>query len=270
MCGGRSAPPAIYTHIVWIVMENHSYGSVIGSPSAPYQTQLAKQCESVPRWATVGAPSLPNYLGLTGGDTFGVHDDGDPATHPIVADNLFRQVRDAGKTERSFEEDMPHACALSSAGRYAVKHNPAAYYAEPTDRAACVTDDVPLGATTGGPLADAIASDTLPSFTLITPNLCDDTHDCATRIGDRWLSEWVPKLTSMPSYQSGTTLVAIVYDEYTPIPNVILSASVVPGARVTSSVNHYSLLRLTEELLGITNFLGGATTATDLRVALHV
>jgi acid phosphatase len=124
VCGERPAPPATYAHVVWIVMENHSYGSVIGSRPAPYQTQLARQCASVLRWATVGSPSLPNYLGLTGGETFGVHDDGNPAAHPVVADNLFRQVRQLGKTERSFEEDMSHPCALSSAGVYAVKHNP--------------------------------------------------------------------------------------------------------------------------------------------------
>jgi hypothetical protein len=251
-------------------MENHSYRSVIGTSSAPYQTALAHKCASVLRWATVGSPSLPNYLGLTGGDTFGVHDDGSPRAHPVVADNLFRQVRAAGGTERSFEEDMPHPCALSSAGRYAVKHNPAAYYADPTDRAACAADDVALGTTTKGPLVDAIESDRLPSFALITPDLCDDTHDCATGVGDHWLSEWVPRLTSMPSYQSGATLVAIVYDEYTPIPNIILSASVRPGTQVTLSITHYSLLRLTEELLGIRTLLGAAASAPELRALLHV
>src|SRR5262249_38750383 len=131
-------------------------------------------------------------------------------------------------------------------------------------------DDLPLGTATRGPLADAVASDTLPSFTLIAPDLCDDTHDCATSVGDRWLSEWVPRLTSMPSYRSGATLVTILYDEYTPIPNIILSASVQPGTLVTSSVSHYSLLRLTEELLGITTFLGGASTAPELRNMLRV
>jgi hypothetical protein len=133
-----------------------------------------------------------------------------------------------------------------------------------------MADDVPLGTSTTGPLAAAIATDTLPAFALITPNLCDDTHDCGTGVGDRWLSQWIPRLVSMPSYRSGATLVAIVYDEYTPIPNVILSASVAPNTRVTLSVTHYALLRLTEELLGSTNFLGRAGTAPELRGVLGV
>src|SRR5690242_5528897 len=31
-----------YTHVVWIVMENHSYSQIIGSSSAPYINSLAK------------------------------------------------------------------------------------------------------------------------------------------------------------------------------------------------------------------------------------
>ena len=30
------APPARYDHVVWIVMENHSYDQIIGSSDAPY------------------------------------------------------------------------------------------------------------------------------------------------------------------------------------------------------------------------------------------
>src|SRR5579871_3922014 len=46
-CGAALAPPATYRHVVWIWMENHSYGSVIGSAQAPYQTQLVHECATV-------------------------------------------------------------------------------------------------------------------------------------------------------------------------------------------------------------------------------
>jgi phosphatidylinositol-3-phosphatase len=36
-------PPSVYDHVVWIVMENHSYGQIIGSSDAPYLNKLAGQ-----------------------------------------------------------------------------------------------------------------------------------------------------------------------------------------------------------------------------------
>ena len=100
----------------------------------------------------MGSPSLPNYLGATSGDTGGITDDGGPAIHPQHGDNLFRQVRVSGATVRSYVESMPANCAVAPQGRYAVKHNPAAYYTSGDDRHACAADDVPLGTTDPTPL----------------------------------------------------------------------------------------------------------------------
>jgi hypothetical protein len=58
-----------------------------------------------------------------------------------------------------------------------------------------------------------------------------------------------------------------MYDEYTPMPNVIIAPSVRPGATSSTRFDHYSLLRTTEEMLGITNYLGGAATAPSMRSA---
>ena len=35
------SPPPTYDHVIWIVMENHSYDQIIGSADAPYINQLA-------------------------------------------------------------------------------------------------------------------------------------------------------------------------------------------------------------------------------------
>src|SRR5437016_2836591 len=40
VCGSGAAPPVLYDHVVWIWMENKSYGEVIGNPVAPYETTL--------------------------------------------------------------------------------------------------------------------------------------------------------------------------------------------------------------------------------------
>jgi hypothetical protein len=210
---------------------------------------------------------LPNYLGATSGSTHGVHDDGSPAAHPISGDNLFRQVLAAGGTARSFEEAMPSPCDLGAAGRYAVKHNPQAYFSDAQDRAACQRDDVPLGALSGGAFVDALAGDALPTFSFVTPDLCDDTHDCPVATGDAWLRDWVSRILASPTYAAGRTAVFVVWDEPTPMPLLVVAPTVGKGTVSTAPFDHYSLLRTTEELLGLDPALGQAAGAVSLRPA---
>jgi phospholipase C len=247
-------------------MENHSWDQVLGEPgAAPYETGMARQCGTATRYASVGSPSLPNYIGATSGSTQGIGDDADPGSHRITSDNLFRQVRAAGGTERSYEEGMMSPCQLSSAGRYAVKHNPAPYYVGADDRAACQSDDVPFTA-----LAADLAAGRLPAFAFVTPDLCHDTLDCGVSTGDAWLARELPAILDSPAYRSGATAVFLVWDEYTPMPNVVMAPSVRPGTVVTTPVSHFALLRTTEELLGLPAFLGGAASAPSLRAAFNI
>jgi phospholipase C len=254
---------------VWIWMENKSYRQVIGSPAAPYATALARQCGTASAYHTVGSPSLPNYLGATSGDTGGINDDGGPDVHPQTGDNLFRQVRARGATARSYVESMPTNCAVASRGRYAVKHNPAAYYTSADDRRACVTDDVPLGGVSDGALAADLAGDRLPTFSFVVPDLCDDGHDCPVTAADAWLTAWLPRILTSAAYRSGTTAVFVVWDEYTPVPNMVISPTTPPGTTSNVIINHYSLLRTTEELLGVP-LLGHAATAPSMGAVFHL
>ena len=269
-CGVGAGPPPVYDHVVWIWMENHTYSQVIDNGRAPYASSLAHQCGTVTRYSTVGSPSLPNYVGATSGSTQGITDDAAPSAHPVATDNLFRQVRAAGGTERSYEESMPGPCALASSGRYAVKHNPAAYYVGPTDRQACVADNLPLGGAQGGALAADLASGSLPSFSFVTPDLCNDSHDCSVGTGDAWLQQWLPRIFASPAYKSGRTAIFVVWDEYTPVPNIVISPTTAPGSVSAVAVDHYSLLRTTEEMLGIPSHLGRAGAAPSLRAAFHL
>jgi hypothetical protein len=251
-------------------MENHTRVDVIDDRAAPFETSLAHKCGTASDYEAVGSPSLPNYLGATSGSTYGVDDDGPPAAHQIATDNLLRQVRAAGGRAVSYEEAMPAPCVLHSASRYAVKHNPASYYSSPEDRAACLHDDVPLGAADSGALADDLAHRTLPMFAFVTPDLCHDTHDCRVDTGDRWLATWVPRLLASTEYRSGTTAIFIVWDEPTPMPFIVLAPTVLPGSTITTNIDHYALLRTTEELLGLSPYLGAAATAPSLRSPLHL
>src|SRR2546429_6741905 len=80
---GIQPPPATtqaagvpaYDHVFVIVMENHSYGQIIGSSSAPYVNGLLSSGALATNYSAVSHPSLPNYLALTGGSTYGVTSD---------------------------------------------------------------------------------------------------------------------------------------------------------------------------------------------------
>jgi hypothetical protein len=250
-------------------MENHTAADVIGNADAPYATALAGECGTAARYASVGSPSLPNYVGATSGDTQGIGDDAPPADHPLAVDNLFRQVRAAGRTERSYSESMSGNCQLDSSGDYAVKHNPAPYYVGEQDRAACQRDNVPLGTLDGGALRQDLDGGTLPSFAFVTPNLCDDTHDCPVRTGDDWLRRWLPIVLGSLAYRQGGTAVFLVWDEPTPMPFVVIGPSTPPGTVASTRADHYALLRTTEELLGLP-LLGHAAAAPSLRAAYRL
>jgi Phosphoesterase family len=263
-----------YDHVIWILMENKSYPSVIGSRSAPYETALAHQCASAAHWKDAGSQydSLPNYIALTTGIPTG-----DPRLDPFICDcapassvkvtvdNLFRQVRAAGLTEKSYAEGMSGNCS-NSGTTYAPKHNPALYMWGGSDRQACRADDVPMGSNGSGAFIDDLRAGRLPNFSYIAPNLCHDTHDCGVPAGDAYLKTLIGNILASGLYGQGHTAVVVVWDEDTPVPNLVVSPSVHPGTVVKSKVSHYSLLRATEDIFGLPRLLS-ASHAPDLRAA---
>ena len=265
-CGWRSAPPARYDHVIWVWMENKNTSAVFDSKQAPFLGELGSECARATMYVDGGVhPSLPNYIAATSGATQGIADDNGPSKHALTVDNIFRQVRSAGKTARSYNESMPGVCALTSSGRYAVKHNPAAYYVGADDRAACQRDDVGFDQ-----FAVDLAANALASFSFVTPDLCSDMHDCSVGTGDAWLRRFVSSIIDQPSYRTGTTVVFIVFDESEgagTMPFYAIGPSVTPGTEATATLNHGSLLAFTEDALGISDRLGAAATAPSLATA---
>jgi phosphatidylinositol-3-phosphatase len=271
-CAG-SAAPATWDHVIWVVMENHSAGEVVGAAAAPYETSLAAQCATATAYHGVTHPSLPNYLALTGGSTFGVTDDNGPSSHPVAAASIFSQVAGSGRQWRSYEESMPSNCALSSSGNYAVRHNPAAYFTGIT--ADCARWDVPMGTTSSGAFASDLASDSLPAFSFVTPNLCNDMHNCSVATGDAWLQQWLPVVFASPSYRAGRTAVFVTFDEddssaANTVPFIAVAPSIAAGTITAATFDHYSLVRTTEEMLGLAPTLGSAAAASSMRAPLGV
>jgi len=163
--------------VVLILMENHSYGQVIGNASAPYMNSFAHRGELFTNMNAISHPSLPNYLALTSGSTLGCTSDKPTICPPrsFRSKNIFYQLRVHRRAWRAWEESMPTNCDLTNAGPYAVRHNPPPYYRDlfPND---CPRHDVPYPR----PLPARI-----PGLTFITPNTCHDIHSSRSRSGTR-------------------------------------------------------------------------------------
>src|SRR5882672_114668 len=155
------------SHVFVIVMENRSYDQVIGSG---YIAELAAQYGVATDYHGVSHPSLPNYLAMTSGSTWGIADDG---FHALPAGGLGAQLTDAGIGWRAYMDGMSNGC-FRSPYPYALKHNPFAYYGS-----TCPSQVVPFT-----DFATDMAG-TVPQFVWITPDLCHDGHDCSNRSEER-------------------------------------------------------------------------------------
>lgn len=269
-CGHRVARPA-YTHVLWVVMENEPYGAVIGSAAAPFTTALAHACGVADRYTAVTHPSLPNYLALTAGTTFGIADDAEPSSHPLVASSIFAQLDAHHLPWRAYEESMTVPCQQVSAGTYAVKHNPAAYFVPL--RPQCRRFDVPMGSLAAGALAQGLRARRPPSFGFVTPNVCDDGHSCPLATADAWLRRFFAMVTASPAYRAGHLVVFVTWDEGfgfdQQVPLIAVAPSVPHHTVATGAFTHYSLLRTTEQLLGLPP-LGAAAGAASMAGAFHL
>ena len=292
-CGTLAQTPAPATKVLTIVLENTDLDSVVGSPLAPNLNALIQGCGLATDYHGIQFPSLPNYLALTSGQVPpAIAGDGATgrdcvpsptcqSTDPSIFTQIGLQAAanpQAPLTWRTYAESMPANCAPANDGAYAPRHNPAVYY--PGDAAACALDDVPAGTPADGALAADLAAGSLPNYGLFIPNLCNDGHDSCNGVArvaeeDATIAAWMPAILDSPDYQSGHLLVVITADSSQSPANgnlvatIVVSPNVTPGTQDATRYDHYSLLRLNEELLGLP-LLANAATATDMATAFNL
>jgi phosphatidylinositol-3-phosphatase len=266
----RTAPARQPDHIVVIVMENKEYDSVIGSSSAPYINRLATHNVLLTHEYAVSHPSLPNYLALTGGSTFGISSD--CTTCYVHKTNLVDQLERKGFTWKAYMETMPSACYTGSfAGNapndYAKKHDPFIYFDDiRTDPQRCAKV-VPFTVLKRTDLKQG-----LPDFAWITPNECHDMHDCSVQTGDDWLRQWVPKI--LADLGSNGILI-ITFDEGSSdasccslgsagghVATIIAGPGAGNGVKINANADHYSLLRLIEDAWNLPRMRHAADRST--------
>jgi hypothetical protein len=257
-CGASARPPMTYQHVVWIVFENHSRDEVIGAKDAPYFTRLASRCAAPRSYYGITHPSVPNYLAMTSGSTWGVASSVWPNVFRVNAPSIFDEVNGDW---REYAGDMPSPCFLATTSNYVSLVNPAVYYTR--EQANCATDDVPIS-------GDIDAS---ARFTMIVGDMCSNMHNCPVATGDAWLHEILPPILRSPQYAAGSTAVFITFDEndYTaePLPTLVIAPSITPGAAPTTRFDHYSMLLTTEQMLGVPCIVA-ACSATSMRAALGI
>jgi hypothetical protein len=250
----RTVPAAKSSRVITIVMENKEYGEVIGDRDAPYLGRLARRYGLATRSYGVRHPSLPDYLALTSGSTHGI--DSDCTSCHVDARNIVDQLEAARISWKAYMEDMPKPCfSGASAGGYAKKHNPFLYYDDIAGDAARCRRIVGFGR-----LAHDVRQGSLPTYVFISPNLCDDMHDCDVAIGDRFLARLVPTLLRTLGHDG---YLILTWDEGSTdqgccsgsdgghIATMIAGPLVRPGARVRRPLDHYGVLGTVENTLGL-------------------
>lgn len=261
--------PATFAHIYVLMLENHEYGSIVGSDDAPYLNALFDRFALATGMHGVTHPSEPNYLALVAGSTFGVHDDG---VYNLDAPNLFDQVEAVGRTWRVYAQGFPGACSgvvrtgavvdgPGRAGDYARKHNPAISFTSISrNPARCAR-------ITGLAGFDPAAAD----FEFIVPNQINDMHSASVRTGDRFLQAFLPSIFDSEAWAANSLLI-VTFDEGVTgagggghIATLVATPGIEPGTRFAATMNHYSVLRTIEDAWGMPA-LGAAAAAAAIPV----
>src|SRR5450756_1078773 len=123
------------TKVLVFIVENHSLGQM--KSQMPFTFGLAQRFGYATNYTAIQHPSLPNYIAIAGGQTYGITNDDNPSTNPVRGTSVFGQAIASGKTAAVFADGMPQNCATNNGGSdYAVKHNPWAlsliHISEPT------------------------------------------------------------------------------------------------------------------------------------------
>jgi acid phosphatase len=263
---GSVAPRQRISKLLTIVEENHSLQQA--RAGMPYLRQLALTFGYAVNYRGISHPSLPNYLAIAGGSSFGVTDDASPAVHPISGPSVFGRAIRAGRTARLYAESTPQPCDVTPTGAFAVKHTPWAYFVD--ERAECRAGMVPAGTPSAGALARDIAAGQLPVVGMLIPNLTHDAHDGTLAEADAWLRQWVEPLLHGRDFTTGRLAIVITADEDdSSSGNRVLTVVIAPGVRhvvVSTPLTHYALARMYAEVSG-TAPLREAGSATSLATA---
>ena len=262
-----------FGHVVVVVEENTNYASVVGNSSMAYLNSLINQYGLATQYYANTHPSIGNYFMLTTGQILTNSDSQTPSSFPVSVDNVVRELINAGKTWKAYAESLPSVGYLggnttSGGGQYYVRHVPIAYLTDVQSSSTQRQNLVPFTQ-----FAQDLAAGNLPNFSFITPNGCNDAHDCSLSTADNWLKNNIDPLLKDAAFQKDGLLV-VVFDEAGNdntngggrVGCVLISpAFSKKGYQSTTIYQHEDLLRLMLEGMGVTVFPGVSSNASDMK-----
>jgi len=245
------------TRVIVLVEENHESSQIVGSRSAPFLNSLVAAGTLLSSYYGIRHPSLPNYLALLGGDTFGIRSDCTGCR--VHATNLVDQLEGAHISWRGYFEGLPGPCSAAAFhGSYAKKHNPFMYFDDIRQDPARCRNVVPFEQ------FDAdVAAGRLPRFVFVVPNQQHDMHSGSVAVGDQWARRLYEGLSASTAWRQDTRLV-VTFDEGTThggccdglaaggrIATIVAGPRVPKGVIDRTTYDHYSLLASIESLFGL-------------------
>ncbi len=247
-CSSSSTGPTVGTtaipepaHTLIVVLENRSYGQIIGDPGAPFINSVAHRSALFTNAHAIAHPSQPNYLDLFSGSTQGVTDDSCP--HEFSAPNLASELLAAHDTFAGNSEGLPATGSpVCSAGGYARKHVPWINFS-----------NVPASASKTFAAFPAGNYARLPTVSFVIPDLCHDMHDCSVAVGDLWLREHAgPYLDWAMTHHS---LLIVTWDENSGSPGnqipLIFAGEMVRAGTYSQRLTHDNVLATIEVAYGL-------------------
>ena len=318
-------PPALegiprYQHVAIVVLENENEATTFGPGSpATYLNSLVPTGAFDPNYYATGHVSLDNYIAMTSGQPANPLTSTDCEANNFYScvqaqqsmsngANIADQLEQAGLSWKEYADGTSTPCVHAAydptdlhpdpyqgdgaspppAGPdYADRHNPFIYYSDIVGNdARCQAHVRPFT-----DLAADITNDTVPSYSFISPDTCNDGHDSPCADGrpgglisaDAWLQQNLPPLIAYLNAHDG--LLIVTFDEANPSSDfsgcchggpggqpgfggkvglLAIGPGVQAGGTITTSYDHASLLRTTEDAMGISTYLNNAGSSTAM------
>ncbi|MGW4210384.1 alkaline phosphatase family protein [Lentzea sp. NPDC004789] len=230
-----------FDHIVLVMFENKKYSSISGSSSASYFNELAAQSAKFTKSFAITHPSQPNYIALFSGSTQGVDDDACPMNLG-AKENLATQLAGAGKKFAGYSEAMPSdGYTGCSSGTYKRKHNSWVDFSNVPSSSNRRFSSFPSDFTK------------LPDVAFVTPDMCNDMHDCSIGTGDSWLRKNLDAYAKWAKTHNSLLIVTFDEDSGTSVNQIFttFTGAHVKAGSYSESINHYTVLRTIEAAHGL-------------------
>jgi len=246
---GPKGPFPHMQHVFVIMMENTSYSDLLNpsNPDTTYIQSIASTYGLETDYYGVTHTSLPNYVAVTSGSTWGSNSDDEAQADDGYFNHasLMDQLASAHVSWSGYMESMPSAGYTGNYGDctngttadptctaggdtgtalYVRKHNPFMQYPDIVSDSAQADKVVPLTN-----LTTDLKSGKVADFVWITPNICDDMHGGAPQCpypnsptdqnqallyqdGNNFLKTWVTAIMNSKAW-TGNSAIFVMWDE---------------------------------------------------------